>query len=71
VLADGAPDALRGGRHWHVGDAERAERVFMTVGVAAIVPPSPTPLTPSGLVVLGTGLKSAPIAGSMSARGVP
>src|SRR6516165_7507556 len=27
VLADGAPDALRGGRHWHVGDAERAERV--------------------------------------------
>ena len=30
----------------------------MTVGVEATVPPSPTPLAPSGFVVLGTGLKS-------------
>ena len=50
----------------------RASRIaFITVGVAAIVPPSPTPLTPSGFVVLGTGLKSARIAGSKSARGIP
>jgi len=27
VLANSAPDALGGGRHWHVGNAERAERV--------------------------------------------
>ena len=38
---------------------ESASRIaFMTVGVAATVPPSPTPLAPSGSVGLGTGLKS-------------
>ena len=31
---------------------------FITVGVAATVPPSPTPFTPIGFDLLGTGLKS-------------
>jgi hypothetical protein len=42
---------------------------FMTVGVEATVPPSPTPLAPRGLVGLGTGLKSMLMAGNVSARG--
>ncbi len=50
----------------------RASRIaFITVGVLATVPPSPTPLTPSRFVVLGTGLKSTLIAGIVSARGMP
>ena len=50
----------------------RASRIaFITAGVVATVPPSPAPLAPSRLVVLGTGLKSMVIAGSMSARGMP
>jgi hypothetical protein len=50
----------------------RASRIaFMTVGVEATVPPSPTPLAPNGFVVLGTGLKSTAIAGTVSARGMP
>ena len=37
----------------------RASRIaFITVGVEATVPPSPTPLAPNGFVVLGTGLVS-------------
>ena len=37
----------------------RASRIaFITAGVLATAPPSPAPLAPSGLVVLGTGLKS-------------
>lgn len=51
---------------------ESASRIaFMTVGVEATVPPSPTPLAPNGFVVLGTGLKSIVIAGTVSARGMP
>ena len=72
--AEGAPDALGGGGHWDVGDAEweSASRIaFMTVGVEATVPPSPTPLAPNGFVELGTGLKSIVIAGIVSARGMP
>jgi hypothetical protein len=50
----------------------RASRIaFMTVGVAAIVPPSRTPFAPNGFVVLGTGLKSTLIVGTVSARGMP
>ena len=49
----------------------RASRIaFITVGVLATVPPSPTPLAPRGFVVLGTGLKSMVIAGKISARGM-
>jgi len=44
---------------------------FMTVGVPATAPPSPTPLAPSGLVGLGTGLKSTVNRGKVSARGMP
>src|SRR5207302_1122914 len=43
---------------------------FITVGVAATVPPSPTPLMPSGLDLLGTGLKSTAMSGIVSARGI-
>src|ERR1700751_6087366 len=50
----------------------RASRIaFMTVGVLATVPPSPTPLAPNGLVGLGTGLKSTATRGTVSARGMP
>ena len=38
--------------------ASASRIAFITVGVLATVPPSPTPLAPSGFVVLGTGLKS-------------
>jgi hypothetical protein len=37
--------------------ASASRIAFITVGVLATVLPSPTPLAPSGLVVLGTGLK--------------
>jgi hypothetical protein len=40
------PDAPGGGRHGHIGDAERGEGIE-TVGVEVTVPPSPTPLAPS------------------------
>jgi hypothetical protein len=52
-----------GARAWSIA--------FITVGVLATVPPSPTPLAQRGFVVLGTGLKSILIGGIMSARGVP
>jgi hypothetical protein len=51
--------------------AGASRSAFMTVGVAATVPPSLTPLAPNRFVVLGTGLKSIVIAGSVSARGMP
>ena len=51
--------------------ASASRIAFITVGVAATVPPSPTPLMPSGLDKLGTGLKSTAIAGKLSARGMP
>ena len=57
VVADGAPDALRGGGHWHIRDAEwgEASRIaLITVGVEATVPPSPTPLARSGFVKAAT-----------------
>jgi hypothetical protein len=73
ALAQRAPDALGRGRHRDIADAERARAsrmAFITVGVPATVPPSPTPLAPSGLVGLGTGLKSIAKGGKMSARGI-
>ena len=51
--------------------ASASRIAFMTVGVLATVPPSPTPLAPYGLVGLGTGLKSTVNAGNVSARGMP
>ncbi len=51
--------------------ASASRIAFITVGVEATVPPSPTPLAPSGFVVLGTGLKSTVIVGTVSARGMP
>src|SRR5689334_1435112 len=44
----------------------RASRIaFITVGVEATVPPSPTPLAPNGFVVLETGLKSTLTSGNV------
>src|SRR5216683_6997381 len=59
------------GTSWTPSGASASRMAFITVGVAATVPPSPTPLIPSGLDLLGTGLKSTVIAGSVSARGMP
>ena len=59
--ADGAPDALgvAGMAKSVTPSGASASRIaFMTVGGEATVPPSPTPLAPSGFVVLGTGLVS-------------
>jgi hypothetical protein len=40
-------------------EGESASRIaFITVGVAATVAPSPSPLAPNGFVLLETGLKS-------------
>ena len=74
ALPHRAPDALGGGGHCDVGDAEwesASRMAFMMVGVETTVPPSPTPLAPNGLVLLGTGLKWTVIAGIVSARGMP
>lgn len=49
--------------------ASASRIAFITVGVAATVPPSPTPLIPSGFELLGTRLKSIATAGIISARG--
>src|SRR5437763_9169590 len=76
-----SPSAIRIARHTLSADAGIATSVtpsgasastiaFITVGVAATVPPSPTPLMPSGLDKLGTGLKAIAIAGKLSARGM-
>src|SRR5215471_5374842 len=66
-----APDPFGGGGQGTsvTPSGESASRIaFMTVGVAATVPPSPTPLAPNGLVGLGTGLKSTRIAVAVAAR---
>ena len=50
---------------------ERAStRALATAGRAPTLPASPAPLTPSGLVSVGTGLLSQWIADSVSARGI-
>src|SRR5262250_496690 len=41
-----------------------------TAGIAPTVPASPAPLTPSGLVLVGTGLLLIAIAGKSLARGM-
>src|SRR5260370_27768133 len=41
-----------------------------TAGIAPTVPASPAPLTPSGLVLVGTGLLLIAIAGRSLARGM-
>ena len=43
---------------------------FMTAASEAVVPASPTPLTPSGLVRHGTGRRPLAISGKSSARGI-
>ncbi len=42
---------------------------FTTAGVAAIVPVSPTPLTPSGLLVAGDSVRSVVQLGRSAALG--
>ena len=42
---------------------------FTTAGVDAIVPASPTPLTPSGLVVAGVSVRSVVKCGRSAADG--
>jgi hypothetical protein len=43
---------------------------FMIAAIAAVVPASPAPLTPSGLVVAGTGQKPSLNIGTSCARGI-
>src|SRR5579872_4164096 len=43
---------------------------FITAEIAAVVPASPTPLTPSGLVVAGTLSMASRSGGMSSARGI-
>ena len=43
---------------------------LMMAGGAPVEPPSPAPLTPSGLLGAGTSLFSATNAGNMAARGI-
>src|SRR5262245_56415033 len=43
---------------------------FITVAIAAVVAASPTPFTPSGLVVAGTGCSASRSGGMSSARGI-
>jgi hypothetical protein len=82
ALADRAADALvrEGARALQSdaeprGQADRDERhlrhlqkriAFITVGALATVPPSPTPLAPSGFVALGMRLTSTVIGGTMA-----
>ena len=42
-----------------------------TAGVAPIVPDSPIPLTPSGLIGVGVSIPTTSIAGSSLAAGIP
>src|ERR1700730_7355267 len=44
---------------------------FMIAASEAVVPASPTPFTPSGLVVAGTGCRGLLTGGMSSARGMP
>jgi hypothetical protein len=74
-LAQRAPDVLGRGQCRHIADTERAsasEIAFITVGVPATAAlPSSTPLAPSGLAGLGTGMKSTVNGGKVSAPGMP
>ena len=48
------------------------EIAFITAAIAAVVPASPVPLTPSGLVLAGTGCNaSRSSTGIVWARGMP
>jgi hypothetical protein len=44
---------------------------FITAGIAAIVPASPTPLTPSGFFSVKVGLLATSKLQNWSARGMP
>jgi hypothetical protein len=74
MLLEGAPDALGGGGHRHIDDAERGEGVEDRVhycgrrGDGAAFADT---FDAERVRVLGTELKSILIAGSMSARGSP
>src|SRR6202011_4325515 len=56
---------------WRMPSGERASiSALPTAGSAPTLAASPAPLTPSGLVAVGTGLLSQSIAESVSARGI-
>ena len=60
-IRDGLPDPARRCRHVDLIDAERLSAsisALITVGGAPMVPDSPMPLTPSGLVLHGTSSSS-------------
>src|SRR5262249_15189332 len=74
--------ALRVGSHTRAGVAGMSMRstpsglsasmiALITVGGAPMVPDSPMPLTPSGLVLQGTSSSSVSMLGIVSARGMP
>src|SRR6516162_550948 len=50
--------------------APASATAFITAAREAVVPASPTPLTPSGLVVQRTGCSRLTISGRSSARGI-
>ena len=65
----------RGGREWHVDvldpEGRRASRTaFTTVGGAPMVPDSPIPLMPSGLVRAGISIKLGNNVRNMLRRGI-
>ena len=66
---------LRVGRSRHVvrrieSPEMASAKAFMMAAIAAVVPASPAPLTPSGLVVAGTGCMPSRNIGRSSARGM-
>ena len=72
--ADSAPDFFGSDGHVDVGNGERAQRVDDGVMIAAsapTLPASPAPLTPSGLVLVGTGFSAISKEQTSSARGRP
>ena len=60
-LAAGLPHLLRRRRHLNLWPAPgiASDKAFITAAIAAVVPASPAPLTPSGLVVAGTSTTSS------------
>jgi hypothetical protein len=70
--ADRAPDSFECGRHVDMGDTARRERVDDSVRdgrECPTLPALPAPLTPNGLVLVGTGFPSMSKNGTSSVRG--
>src|SRR5690606_39399976 len=58
------------GTSWTPYGRSASTMAFTTAGVEAMVPASPTPLTPSGLLVAGVSVRSLTISGRSAALGM-